>query len=196
MPPEAPLFGLVLTGGESRRMGVDKGDLSYFGVSQRRHVAGLLATVCEASHVSCRADQAARVEPELNCLPDLAPGLGPLAGVAAAFAHRPDAAWLVVACDMPALDVATLRALSAGRGPEWDAVAFRAPDGGPEPMAALWEPAMGPLVQAALAAGRLSPRDALKSARCRLITPPEADRLFNANTPNERDQARWRQFTR
>jgi molybdopterin-guanine dinucleotide biosynthesis protein A len=171
-------------------MGIDKGDLAYHGVSQRQHVAGLLATVCEAVFVSCRLDQRPRIEPGLNCLLDPAPDLGPLAGVLAAFTHRPDAAWLVAACDLPGLDAATIARLEAGRGPDWDAVAFRASDGGPEPMAALWEPAMAPLVHDAVASGRLSLRDCLRRARCRLLDPPPEGALFNANTPTERDRAK------
>jgi molybdopterin-guanine dinucleotide biosynthesis protein A len=189
MAPRPSLLGLVLAGGESRRMGVDKGDLDYHGVSQRRHVANLLATVCEAVHISCRPDQVPRVEPGLSCLLDPAPDLGPLAGILAAFTHRPDAAWLVVACDLPGLDAGAIAALAAGRGPEWDAVAFRATDGGPEPMAALWEPAMAPRVHAAVASGKHSLRDCLRGVRCRLLAPPDTDALFNANTPAERDSA-------
>jgi molybdopterin-guanine dinucleotide biosynthesis protein A len=206
--PEAPLLGLVLAGGESRRMGVDKGDLAYHGVSQREHLARLLATVCEAVFVSCRPDQAPRIEPGLSCLTDPAPGLGPMAGLLAAFTHRPDAAWLVVACDLPGLDTQAIAALAAGRGPAWDAVAFRSADGGPEPMAALWEPAMGPRIRAAAASGQLSLRDCLRGAqrapqgargfgdltgslaRCHLLAPPAPGVLFNANTPTERDRAR------
>jgi molybdopterin-guanine dinucleotide biosynthesis protein A len=187
--PEAALLGLVLAGGESRRMGVDKGDLDYHGVSQRRHVAHLLAGVCEAVFVSCRPDQVPRIEPDLSCLHDPAPDLGPLAGVLAAFTHRPDAAWLVVACDLPGLNAEAIARLEAGRGPGWDAVAFCAPDGGPEPMAALWEPAMAPIVHAAVASGRLSLRDCLREARCHLLAPPAPGVLFNANTPAERDRA-------
>jgi molybdopterin-guanine dinucleotide biosynthesis protein A len=190
MMPEAPLLGLVLAGGESRRMGVDKGDLTYHGVSQRRHLARLLATVCEAVFISCRPDQVPRVEPGLSCLRDPAPDLGPLAGLLAAFTHRPDAAWLVVACDLPGLDAGAIAALTAARAPGRDAVAFRASDGGPEPMAALWEPAMGPRVHAAVASGRLSLRDCLRGADCHLLAPPGPGVLFNANTPAERDRAR------
>lgn len=42
-------------------------------------------------------------------VPDLAPGLGPLAGIAAALAHARHSACLVVACDMPFLNPALLR---------------------------------------------------------------------------------------
>lgn len=190
--PEASLLGLVLAGGESRRMGNDKGDIHYHGVSQRRHVANMLATVCEAVHISCRPDQVPRVEPGLSCLLDPAPNLGPLAGILAAFTHRPDAAWLVVACDLPGLDAGAIATLTAGRGPDWDAVAFRATDGGPEPMAALWEPAMGARVRAAVASGKLSLRDCLRGVRCHLLAPPDTEALFNANTPAERRAAQAR----
>jgi molybdopterin-guanine dinucleotide biosynthesis protein A len=44
----APLYGLVLVGGKSRRMGRDKAALAYHGgVPQARRTAALRAEVCE-----------------------------------------------------------------------------------------------------------------------------------------------------
>ena len=123
-----PLLGLVLAGGESRRMGVDKGTIRYHGVPQRLHAAGLLARHTESVFVSVRPDQLPTLEPALAPMLDPAPGLGPMAGLLAAIGHRPDAAWLVVACDLPFLDEATLAALVAGRKEGYDAVAYAGTD--------------------------------------------------------------------
>ncbi|MFN3428640.1 MAG: molybdenum cofactor guanylyltransferase [Candidatus Sericytochromatia bacterium] len=178
----APLCGLVLAGGASRRMGTDKGALRYHGPTQREVVAGLLSPWCERVYVSCRPDQAAGLEPGLEALIDPAPDLGPIAGVLAAFAARPDAAWIVVACDLPLLDAGAIADLVAHRSLDADAVAFTGDRGRPEPMAAVWEPALAPLVRAAVAAGRLSPREVLAAARCRLLPAP-ATALIDADTP-------------
>lgn len=187
--PSAGLLGLVLAGGASRRMGTDKGAISYHGRSQRAYAAELLESVCEAVYVSVRADQVADLEPDLTPLVDATADIGPMAGHLAAFAHRPDAAWLVVACDMPLLTASTLQALVAARDPSYEAVAFAGTDGRPEPMVALWEPAMGKALQKAATAGRHSLRDVLRAGRCRMLPAPEGA-LFDADTPSDLDVAK------
>lgn len=185
----APLCGLVLAGGGSRRMGADKGAIRYRTESQRAVVAGLLAPWCERVYVSCRPEQVADLEPGLVALVDPAPGLGPIAGVLAAFSARPDAAWLVVACDLPLLGPEAIAELVRHRTPDADAVAFMGDRGRPEPMAAVWEPTLAPMVASAVAAGRLSPRDVLRASRCRLLSAP-AGALVDADTPEAREAAR------
>jgi len=54
----APLIGLVLVGGRSARMRVDKASLIYHGKPQTKHCLDLLKPFCEKSFLSCRADQA------------------------------------------------------------------------------------------------------------------------------------------
>ena len=44
--------------------------------------------------------------------------LGPIAGIIAAQAKHPDAAWLVLACDLPFLDASTLKHLLWARQPQ------------------------------------------------------------------------------
>jgi molybdopterin-guanine dinucleotide biosynthesis protein A len=152
-------------------------------------LARLLAPWCERVFVSCRPEQLADLEPGLEAITDPAPGLGPIAGVLAAFTARPDAAWLVVACDLPLLDARAIAELVQNRSLTTDAVAFWGDRGRPEPMAAVWEPALAPAVREAVAAGRLSPRDVLRASRCRLLRAP-AGALVDADTPTAREAAR------
>ena len=51
-----PLYGLVLTGGRSTRMGRDKAALEYGGQAQADRAFDLLARVCDKVFVSARAD--------------------------------------------------------------------------------------------------------------------------------------------
>src|SRR5690606_10056537 len=80
-----PLFGLVLAGGASTRMGRDKAALAYHGRSQLEWTFDLASEVCAATFVSVRPDQ--RDEPTRKTFPqvvDLQPGIGPIAGISAA----------------------------------------------------------------------------------------------------------------
>ena len=106
-------------------------------------------------------------------------------------AARPDAAWLVAACDLPHLDAPTLAALVAGRDPGRVATAYRsATDGLPEPLCAVWEPHARESLLAAATAGASCPRRFLVGADTALITLARPDALDNANTPGDQAAAR------
>ena len=59
MTSTAKLFGLVLSGGKSTRMGTDKGLIEYHGLPQREHLYHLLSKVCERTFISLRREQEA-----------------------------------------------------------------------------------------------------------------------------------------
>jgi molybdopterin-guanine dinucleotide biosynthesis protein A len=86
-----PLRGLVLAGGQSQRMGHDKGRLTYHqGQEQRAYAAKLLVPFCEDVFVSCRAEQVAELQAaSLQPLPDQFLDLGPMSGLLSAFRHDP-----------------------------------------------------------------------------------------------------------
>ena len=183
----APLFGLVLAGGASTRMNTDKAALTYHGRSQLAWAYDLVSTVCVATFVSVRPEQ--RDEPTRAAFPQIVdrdPGTGPLAGIAAALQTHPNAAWLVVACDLPFLTVDVLGHLVAFRDPSKVATAYRsAHDALPEPLCAIWEPASSPLVTQHMVAGKQCPRKLLINAPCKLLNLPDSRALDNVNTPEE-----------
>ncbi len=139
----APLYGLLLTGGRSRRMQRDKLALEYGGQPQLARAMALLEPLVERSFISVRADQ--RNDPQRSafpCITDVLPDIGPIGGIHAALCAHPEAAWLVLAGDLPFLDTATLQQLIAARAPQRLATAFRSShDGKPEPLCAIFEPA-------------------------------------------------------
>lgn len=189
-----PLFGLVLAGGASTRMQQDKALLQYHGRSQLEWAYELIAPHCVAAFVSVRPDQ--REDPIRTKYPrivDRQLGVGPLAGIAAALAEHPKAAWLVVACDLPFVTDATLRTLIAERDTARIATAYRSSrDGLPEPLCAIWEPAALAAVEAHLAAGKHCPRKLLIHSECKLIDLPDPQALDNINTPDELSAANAR----
>jgi molybdopterin-guanine dinucleotide biosynthesis protein A len=186
-----PLRGLVLTGGRSQRMHEDKSRLRYHQQEQRAHAAALLAPFCQDVFVSCRPEQAAELPAGLPALPDQFLDLGPLSGILSAFRHDPNAAWLVVACDLPFLSAQTLQHLVAHRQPGRVATAFRSPDNEfPEPLITIWEPRSYPVLLQFLGLGYSCPRKALINSDIELLAAPVPQELRNVNTPAERDAAR------
>ena len=182
-----PLFGLVLAGGASTRMNTDKAALVYHGRSQLAWAYDLVSNVCVATFISVRPDQ--RDEPTRAAFPQIVdrdPGIGPLAGISAALQAHPNAAWLVVACDLPFLTADVLENLIQSRDPSKAATAYRsAHDALPEPLCAIWEPRSLQLVTGQLATGKQCPRKLLINAPCKLLDLPDPHALDNVNTPAE-----------
>jgi molybdopterin-guanine dinucleotide biosynthesis protein A len=189
-----PVRGLVLAGGRSTRMRADKALLDYHGKPQVQWMAELIAPYCVDVHASVRPEQADEpVRAGLPRIVDAPVGAGPIAGILGAQRHDPDAAWLVVACDLPFLDARTLEHLLARRDPARIATAYRsAHDGMPEPLCAIWEPASHAALAAAVAADRHCPRAVLKQADVALLDLPDPHALDNINTREELEAARAR----
>ncbi|HEY6823310.1 MAG TPA: NTP transferase domain-containing protein [Steroidobacteraceae bacterium] len=183
----APLLGLVLAGGRSTRMRTDKAALLYAGRSQLERAIELIAPHVERSFVSVRADQSEdALRARFAQIRDVHDNLGPVAGLLAAQARHPEAAWLVLACDLPLLDAATLANLVRCRAPQRAATAYRSShDGLPEPLCAIWEPRSAAPLAAYVARGRQCPRRFLLDADVRLLEEPNPEALDNVNTPEE-----------
>jgi molybdopterin-guanine dinucleotide biosynthesis protein A len=141
--------------------------------------------------VSVRPDQ--RDEPTRAAFPqlvDLQPGIGPIAGIAAALQQHPKAAWLVVACDLPFITREVLTNLIDQRDPSAVATAYRsAHDGLPEPLCAIWEPGARDSLLAHVASGKQCPRKFLINSETKLLNLPDARALDNINTRDEYQSA-------
>lgn len=183
-----PLYGLVLAGGRSTRMQRDKAALEYSpGRTQLDVAMQLLEGRTARAYVSVRPDQAQdRARAGYEQITDRGGVEGPAAGILAAFAEHPGAAWLVLACDLPFLDGRTLDHLIGARTPEADATAFRSThDGLPEPLCAIYEPRAAGKLAAQVAEGRNCPRKFLINAHTRLLDQPDPRALDNVNTLDE-----------
>lgn len=186
------LYGLVLAGGKSVRMGQDKTTMLWHGREQRYHLADMLGAFCDQVFISCRQEQVHEIDPAYPVLPDSVEGSGPIVALMSAFSLFPDAAWLVVACDLPLLDAGTIRSLVDSRAAGYMATTFISPfDGLPEPLITIWEPAAASILAEHLSSGFKCPRKALirNKNHVKLLSPANADTLLNANTPADREQA-------
>jgi len=183
----APLYGLVLAGGRSTRMQRDKAALEYAGRSQLERAVELITPLVERVFVSVRPDQAGDpLRARFAQIVDSGEVAGPIAGIIAAQARHPDAAWLVLACDLPLLSRQTLEHLLRSRQPGRQATAYRSShDGLPEPLCAIYEPSSREAIRAHIASGRDCPRKFLINADTQLLDQPEPGTLDNVNTPKE-----------
>ncbi|MEO6914301.1 MAG: NTP transferase domain-containing protein [Chitinophagaceae bacterium] len=185
-----PLFGLVLAGGKSQRMGLDKTGLTWHGKEQRYHLADELKKYCAEVYISCREDQQSDIVGGYKSIPDSFTGLGPYGAILSAFREYPDSAWLVLASDLPLLTGKTIEYLVANRVRKSVATAYAQPQSGkPEPLIAIWEPKSYPVLLSFLSRGYSCPKKVLQHSVVSLLQATHASELMNVNTPEEKDLA-------
>ncbi len=201
------LVGVVLAGGYSRRMGVDKGALPIAGQSAVGYLYALLGSVVGTVVVSVRPDQfegtGGSSVTDFPCVIDDQPGRGPLGAILSVARRFPERPLLVAAVDLTGLTPAALARLTAARGPGLAAVAAQERVGphfipgawdvrsarglAAHPLCAVWE--VWALVRARVAwqAGERSPRRVLAALETairgsvRLVDIP----FIDANIPAE-----------
>lgn len=178
----APLFGLLLVGGKSTRMGVDKASLIYQNnVPEWKRLHLLLNGLCQETFLSHRADQDFQEKSIID------PADGPLRAIETAQAAHPHAAWLVLACDMPLVNVETLTFLIQQRDASKNATCYLSPvDQLPEPLCAIYEPAIALPIAEGIKAGHFCPRHYLSDAKHLIAPTPQS--LMNANTKAEQKE--------
>jgi len=182
-----PVWGLVLAGGESRRMGSDKALLKRDGHTQLGRSVELLERHVERAFVSARAEQAG--EPERSRFPQIVDrysGIGPVAGILSALQENRNVSWLVLACDLPNVDDATIDFLLTHRSPDHPFTAFRSSyDGLPEPLCAIYRPESRATIEDFVQNGIICPRKMLIRSDTHLLQQPDPSALDNVNTPDD-----------
>lgn len=186
-PLTPALKGLVLAGGDSSRMGFDKGLIEYHGMPQQDYVLQLLDPFTSSSFISRKKGQLQQPHPHL--LEDVYSALGPFGGVLSAFKYDSECAWLVVACDFPLIDQDTIRQLIEARDTTAYATGFL--DEGslmPEPWITILEPKIYPVLLDYLQKGRSSLRGILVDYNATIVRLHNKEALLNANTPEEAER--------
>ncbi len=206
--------GIILAGGQSRRMGRDKAWIELQGRPLIEHVLARLEQVC-AEIIVVANDQAPYAQLAARVVGDILPGHGSLGGIYSGLHAAQFERAIVVACDMPFLTPALLRHMltlaeehdvvvpSAANSwqpvrPTRDKSKERsgnlptAKDSNLHPLHAVYaKPCLGP-IEARLRAGDLRIISFYPDVRVRVLTQAELERLdsqhlslFNANTPDQ-----------
>ena len=185
------LYGLVLMGGQSSRMGTDKSALDYHGKPHVEFMYELVSSVVSKAFVSVKEGSK---QPEFTdqVIADAYEQGGPINGILSAMSQFPDKAWLVLAVDMPFVNEQTIRQLITERNKSKIATAFATKESSlPEPLAAIWEPrAEEPLKQHYIVEDKRCPRKFLIDKDIELVYPADDLELYNANNPDEYQHAK------
>jgi len=188
-----PLWSCLLIGGKSLRMGRPK-----HLIEDRAGVAWSERLVCLLSNQSDGVvlSGAGAIPPSLSHLPRLADiegAQGPLAGIVAAMRWKPDACWLVSACDMPLIGEAALKWLLSTRRPGiWGSVPLQPGSQRLEPLFAHYDFRARTLFERMVSAEEYRLNRIGESAK--IATPPvpvEYRRSWrNCNTPEDIEDSR------
>lgn len=183
------LQGLILAGGQSSRMGVDKALIDYHGLPQAKHLLQIMESLNIPAHISCREDQLNRFA--LNDLPvitDRFLDFGPLGGILSAMSRHPDNAWIVIACDLPFVTHDKISELISERDPLKQATAFFNQERKQfEPLFAIYEPSIYSRMLHFLGESVLCPQKVLFNSSIKKLSLESQSFLENANTPEEKD---------
>lgn len=173
-----PVFGAVLIGGKSSRMGSPKHLIRQNGKTWLERTVELLRPVtCQIAVLGAGQipdDLSDRVQ-----LPDVPDAEGPMAGVLAAMRWAPQASWLVVGCDYPHLSREAIDWLLSTRRPGVLATLPRPDAQQPiEPLLAHYDFRARALIENL--AGRQELSLARLAANAKVITPAPPARLAMA----------------
>ena len=178
----APIHGLVLAGGKSTRMGIDKGTLNFYGKNQRDVAIELLEKHHLKTYLSVREEQDIGIQ---NKITDKFLRLGPFGAICSAFQENPDVAWLVLATDLPSVNDEVIDLLLKHRNPSKIATAIKGKNQEfPEPLITIWEPKSYPILLNYLAQGYSCPRKVLLNSAIEILEVDD-DYIRNINTPEE-----------
>lgn len=182
--------GLILLGGESRRMQQPKHLIEYHNQAQYQYLHDLLSPYCEEIFFSSNTEQTFDNNPNNN-LHDLSKykGHGPISGIISAL-EQTQSPLLVLPCDMPFISTDTIEYLFEHRDTSSLATVYKNPTTGfTEPLLGIYElPILNPLLQW-FVEGNYSLRKFIDSQRAAYVTPKSNLELFSANTPEEMEEA-------
>lgn len=181
------IWGLVLAGGKSTRMGSDKALLLQDGETQLSRAVSLLEAHLDRVFVSARAEQADDAErSKFEQIIDRYDDIGPVAGILSALDSNDDVSWLVLACDLPNIDDATVAYLLEQYSAEHPFTAYESVhDGLPEPLCAIYRPDSRAVILGFVNDGIICPRKMLINSDTHLLAQPSPGALHNINAPED-----------
>ncbi len=185
----APVYGGVLVGGKSHRMGREKAGMHLAGKSFLARAEDALAPHVERVVLLGEGSQEA-TQPETLRLPDAPELAGPLAGLASALRWAPGASWVITACDLPLITPSVIRWLLDQRRPGVWGILPSLSEGKLEPLLALYEGQTAGLLAKLAATGPLAPHRLIEHEKVITVTPPAelAACWHNVNTPADLDE--------
>jgi molybdopterin-guanine dinucleotide biosynthesis protein A len=183
--------GILLAGGKSARMGTAKALLKINNRTLIEHILSILAQAVERTLLVVN-DRALYAFLGVPMVSDIHPDSGPMGGIHAGLKNSAALINLVLACDLPLVELDPLRRLlSLAESDRYDMVLPQTSDGRAQPLCAVYKKTCLPVLERCLTARALKLEEVYRSPDLRVKTVtcaelPCSDAVFtNINTPAE-----------
>lgn len=194
-----PLTGIILAGGRSRRMGVEKGLVHFNGQPLINYSIKVLKDLCSEIMISSNS----------NCydylgykvVPDLVEDSGPMVGIYSCLTESKNRANLVISCDMPFVTEEIFQHLVSQAGNAWICVPWYENDHF-EPLCGLYQKDVLPEMKEFIGDGNYKLPDLFKKTNISVVNvnellPTLHEHYFmNINTPSDLATAEKLRFGR
>ncbi len=182
------VIAVVMAGGRSKRMGQDKGLIKYKDKAHRYYMADMLKTIFDEVVISVPFDFVVPDNSSYIYVKDVVSDLGPLGGLYSVFSAYPDKSILIIATDMPEVEIAHVENLLDNRDKSVIATCYKNSEGFVEPLFAIWENSVKEIIDNLIRENKLSMRMILKNHKSKVIPIPDENALLNINTQEEKDK--------
>ena len=182
------LYGLVVCGGESSRMGNDKSLLIYHQKPQREYVYEMLQSICREVFISCNEEQFTEMDNRLPYIPDLQlyKNTGPMAALLTAFSCFPNNDFIICGCDYPFISEIELNDFLSSLKKNRIASAFyNIEEDLYEPLLALYTSDCCSLIEKQFKEKNYSLQYFLRSVEAEKYYPADLNMLKSADTPED-----------
>ncbi len=190
------MTSIILAGGRNLRLGSSKALEIIGGKSLIERVVERVKLVSNQTLIVTSPGQfALPVTGEVEVLVDLYPGKGPLGGIYTGLLASPSLHSVVVACDMPFLNIELLRYMIE-LSPDFDAVVPRLEEGKVEPLCSIYSRSCLGIMKTEIEHNHLQISHLLSMLRVRYIERAECQKFdpqlltfFNMNSQSDLDKA-------
>ena len=178
------VHGLILVGGKSQRMGVDKYGLKVNGVSLIDRAVEMLLPYVDKVYISKRRDQILP-DQQVGVILDLYEHIGPMAGIWSAMDHNPLVSWLVYAVDLPKIQSRTIQELCDQYSLNFDVIVPYTGNANLQPTMALYNPSFSSVLNSAIIDQKYGLRRAIAKAHSKAYKTKYVEDFFNLNNPED-----------
>jgi molybdopterin-guanine dinucleotide biosynthesis protein A len=177
---------IVMAGGGSVRMGRDKSMLGVGGLPMIEHIVNQIRPHFDQILISSD-DKSKYGFLGVDVIPDEVEGRGPLGGIASALKASANELNFVVACDIPEIDMARVKAMLR-QGRDYDTVVPRSGAVRCEPLFAVYKKGILGAIESALLSGNYRMMDALSGCRIKYVDVENSEWMKNLNTMEDYEE--------
>ncbi|MFA9391470.1 MAG: molybdenum cofactor guanylyltransferase [Prolixibacteraceae bacterium] len=180
------ITGVVMAGGKSSRMGIDKGLMDFKGKPMVQYAIDLLSGIFESVVIS--SNNHAYEKFGLKLIPDIHVNCGPIGGLHAVLSTLPTKYAFILGCDMPFVNNKVIELLVESLN--YELLVVPEVDGNFEPLCALYNASLFGELGKRIQLGNFKMHHFIRSTNPKIQVKFERKFFININTPSDLKQGR------